>query len=147
MVAFAEEVEEIINMLREATQVIRRMIDSLRKGETPDFNTLDEFFITYYNLVSMTAKFHKTWVISPYLFVGKPTYETIEEIAIKFIELTKEYEKVVTKYPRTDDMEKIELLKTLASTINKYISEIETLLIKLEEEIGTRREPEWLHEL
>jgi hypothetical protein len=141
MVTFAEEIEETLYLLREATQTIERMIDSLRRGETPDFNTLSDFFSIYDGLVSRTIELHRTWVIGPFLFFGKPTLEPIEEIVTKLLELTKEYEKVTIRYPRIDDIERILLLRRLILAINKYTTEIETILKKHEKQLGKRETP------
>jgi hypothetical protein len=106
-------------------------------GETPDPEVLDDFFNMYIKLMTKSAEIHRIWVIEPFTATGEPTYESIEEITIKLIELSKEYEKAVTKYPRAEDREKIELLRSLLNAINKYTSEIETLFTKLEEEVRT----------
>jgi hypothetical protein len=132
---FVEEVETLLEELRNTTWVIRKIINDIRKGETPDPDLLDHFFNMYNKLAIKSAEIHRTWVANPYLLTGKPTYESVEEIAIKLIELSKEYEKVIIKYSRADDREKVELLKSLVNTINKYTSEIETLFTKLEEEV------------
>jgi hypothetical protein len=132
---FVEEVETLLEELRNTTWVIRKIIGSIKKGETPDPDLLDHFFNMYNKLVAKSAEIHRIWVAEPYLLTGEPTYETVEEIAIKLIELSKEYEKVVVRYPRADDRERVEMLRSLIDTINKYTSEIETLFTKLEEEV------------
>jgi hypothetical protein len=134
---FVEEVETLLEELRNTTWIIRKIIGSIKKGETPDPDILDHFFDMYIKLATKSTEIHRAFVINPYLITGEPTYETLEEIAIKLIELSKEYEKAVTKYPRAEDKEKIELLRSLLNAINKYTSEIETLFTKLEEEVRT----------
>ncbi len=132
---FVEEVETLLEELRNTTWVIRKIINSITKGETPDPDLLDHFFNMYNILVAKSAEIHRTWVAEPFILTGELKYESVEEITIKLIELSKEYEKVVVKYPRADDRERVELLKSLTNTINKYTSEIETLFTKLEEEV------------
>jgi CRISPR/Cas system-associated exonuclease Cas4 (RecB family) len=131
---FVGEIETLLDELRNVTWVIRKMIGSIKKGETPEPELLDHFFNMYNKLVTKSTEIHKIWVIEPYLLTGEPTYESVEEIAIKLIELKNEYEKVVIKYPKADDREKVEMLRLLINAINKYATEIETLLTKLEEE-------------
>lgn len=132
---FVEEVETLLEELRNTTWVIREIISSIKKGETPDPEWLDHFIEMYNKLAVKTIDLHRTWVTEPYLLSGEIKYESVEEITIKLIELKNEYEKVVMKYPRADNREKVEMLRSLINTINKHASEIETLLTKLEEEV------------
>jgi len=134
MRGFVEEVETLLEELRNITWVLWRMIDNMTRGWAPDPDLVDHFYNFYAKLVTKTIQIHREFVVELYLAESEP-YQSVEEITLKLFELSKEYEKAVIKYPRAEDKEKIELLRSLINTINKYTSEIETIFTKLEEEV------------
>ncbi len=132
---FVQEVESILEGLRNLIPVIRTIIKYNIVLEPPPSELLDTLFETYYNLATKVTELHKRFVIEPYLLSGEPPHPMLEEIILALQDLTKEYEKVITKYPRSLRDERIDMLKSLASSINKHTDEIETLLTKLGEEV------------
>jgi hypothetical protein len=132
---FVQEVESVLEVMRNLTQTIREILKYLYRGEQIETEPLDTLFETFYELEAKTLQLHRIWVIEPYLLTGELKYETIEEIVLKIRDFVKEYEKVTMKFTRASREEKINMLKSLTQSINRYTNEIETLLTKLEEEV------------
>jgi Na+/phosphate symporter len=132
---FIQEVESLLEVMRNLTQNIREIVKYLYRGEPIETEPLDTLFETFYKLEVKALQLHRIWVIEPYLLTGELKYETAQEIILKIRDFVKEYEKVIMEFTRASDDEKIKMLKSLTQSINKYTSEIEALLIKLEEEV------------
>ncbi len=141
MRGFVEEIVLLLDELRNITWVLWRMIDDMTQGWAPDPDLVDHFYNFYAKLVTKKTQIHREFVVELYLAESEP-YEAVEEITMKLFELSKEYEKAIINYAKAEHKEKIEILKKLSSTIKKYIDEIETLLIKLEEEVRAEEEAE-----
>jgi Na+/phosphate symporter len=132
---FVQEVESLLEVMRNLTQTIREIVKYLYRGEPIETEPLDTLFETFYKLEAKALQIHRIWVIEPYMLTGELKYETVQEIILKIRDFVKEYEKVIMEFTRASDDEKIKMLKSLTQSINKYTSEIEALLIKLEEEV------------
>jgi hypothetical protein len=140
---FVPEVEAIIGNLVNLKPVIKELIKQIknysRTGTPIDEELLETLFNTYYQLAMKVSELHKRWVIDPFVVSGEPPHgvieETTEEIIIKLFDFTKEYEKVIMKFARAPDDEKINMLKSLMSSIDKYRNEIDALITKLEEAV------------
>jgi hypothetical protein len=132
---FVQEVESTLEVMRNLTQTIREILKHLYRGEPIETEPLDTLFETFYELEVKALQLHRAWVIEPYLLTGELKYETVEEITLKIRDFMKEYEKVVMEFTKASVGEKINMLKSLTQSINKYTNEIEALLMKLEEEV------------
>jgi RNA-binding protein YhbY len=124
-----EELERLENTMKTIKAIIRQ-----RKIETEDLQAILET----YEILTITALDLRRAVIETLTFAREEVLppevgELLDEISIKLFDLSKEYEKILRRFPRATDEEKIELLKELATTIKKYKEEIETLLEKLRE--------------
>jgi archaellum component FlaC len=130
---FVETVLEELERLENTMKTIKAIILQ-RKIEAEDLQAILET----YEILTITALDLRRAVIETLTFAREEILppeigELLDEISIKLFDLSKEYEKILRRFPRTTDEEKIELLKELATTIKKYKEEIETLLEKLRE--------------
>ncbi len=140
---FVPEVESIIGNLVNLKPIIKELIKQIkeysRTGMQIDEELLETLFNTYYQLAMKVSELHKYWVINPFIVSGEPPSgvieETTEEIILKLFDFTKEYEKVIMKFTRAPNDEKINMLKSLMSSIDKYTKEIDTLITKIEEAV------------
>ena len=146
---FVPEVESIIASLVNLKTVIKELIRQIkeysRTGMQIDEELLETLFNTYYQIAIKASELHKQYVINPFILSGEPPQgiieETTEEIIIKLLDFNKEYEKVIKKFARATEDEKIGMLKSLISSIDKYTKEIDRLITKLEEAV-VEGEPE-----
>jgi hypothetical protein len=145
---FVPQVESILSNLENLKLVLMDLITQIRRhlrtGMEIDKDLLETLFDTYYQLAIKVQALHREWVIEPYITSGIPPEtppETIvEEIVLKLFEFTKEYEKVVMKFNKASDDEKIDMLKSLISSIKKYEKEISDLITDLEIAVSEREE-------
>ena len=145
---FVPQVESILSDLEDLKLTLMDLITQIRRrartGIEIDKNLLDALFDTYYTLLIKVQTLHRQWVIEPYIATGIPPEtppETIvEEIVLKLFEFTKEYEKVVMKFNRASDDEKIDMLKSLTSSIKKYEKEINDLITDLAIAVSEKEE-------
>jgi hypothetical protein len=147
---FVPQLESILSNLENLRLALMDLITQIRRrartGIEIDKNLLDTLFDTYYILLIKVQALHRQWVIEPYIARGIPPEtppETIvEEIVLKLFEFTKEYEKVVMKFNRASDDEKIDMLKSLISSIKKYEKEISDLITDLSIAVSEKEELE-----
>jgi hypothetical protein len=137
---FVPQVESILSNLTNLKPTLRELIAQIRRrsrtGIEIDKELLDTLFDTYYHLAISVQALHRRWVIEPYIASGippeTPPESIVEEIVIKLIELINEYGKIIMKFNRASEDEKIDILRSFMSIIDKYEKEINDLITDLE---------------
>jgi MinD-like ATPase involved in chromosome partitioning or flagellar assembly len=134
---FIETVYEELERLENVLKTIKSMTRAIKEGREIEAEDLNTFYETYYILLATAFDLRRVVIEALTLADYEALPEELEQISIKLFELAVEYDEVVSKFKKATDEEKIELLKSLASTIRKYMDEITTLIEKLKEyEIG-----------
>jgi MinD-like ATPase involved in chromosome partitioning or flagellar assembly len=134
---FIETVYEELERLENVLKTIKNMTRAIKEGREIEAEDLNTFYETYYILLATAFDLRRAVIEALTLAGYEALPEELEQISIKLFELAVEYDEVVSKFKKATDEEKIELLKSLSSTIRKYIDEITTLIEKLKEyEIG-----------